>query len=299
MYLGRLMAINSQFILLNLSFIFSFIVLLVYSFVTQGSSIFKKVKFKLVYFLISPLGYLVYCVGVNQSSRAYDSISETTILNYTWVIFTIIFTELFFNKNRKRDRVIQIIEAIGIILGFAAVVVLVTQGDFSSLHINVPGLLWGLAAGVSYGIFSAYSSTVDEESQGVFLLVGIFMSILLISFPSLTELDLIPALTWREIGVAFASGGLLSGLGYVGWTRANRLARIQNVDISSVASLMLVLPFTSLLVSNLFLRESSFLQPYFLVSLALIILSSVICQKTIAIANLFHKSTNPKDPEIL
>lgn len=293
MYLGRLMAINSQFILLDLSFIFAFIVLLVYTVATQGFSFVKNGKIKPLYFLVSPLGYLVYCVGVNQSSRAYNSISETTILNYTWVIFTIIFTEAIFNRKRQRERNIQIIEGIGIILGFLAVVLLATRGNFSSLQINLPGLLWGLLAGVSYGLFSAYSSTVEENAQGSFLLAGIFTSIVLISIPSLTELEILKTLTWQNIGVAFASGGLLSGLGYIFWTRANRLARLQDVDISSVASLMLVLPFTSLVVINLLLGESSLLEPYFLVSLVLILISSLICQKAADISCLINKKKKP------
>jgi hypothetical protein len=80
MYLGRLIAIKSQFLLISLSFFFSFITILVYTTLILKDFSFLKIKsIKLLYVLMGPLGYFVYSVALNQSSRHFDGISETTI----------------------------------------------------------------------------------------------------------------------------------------------------------------------------------------------------------------------------
>jgi drug/metabolite transporter (DMT)-like permease len=280
-YLTRLIALRSQFLLLALAFFFAFITLLVVNLIQhRGFSFLNRAHLKLGFLLFGPLGYFVYSVSYNQSSRSYNSISETTILNYTWPVFTIIFTDLVFNKKSNRSGTFRAVEATGILLGFASIVILATRGNPASFQVNLPGIFWGLLTGLSYGIFSAYSSTVDEDRQGVFLLTATLASLVFITGFALGEMSMLNALTLKDVAAAFALGGLLDGIGYTTWTRANRLAHQQRVDISSIASLMLVLPFTSLLIVSLLLGESQILQPYFIASLALILISSIICQKT-------------------
>jgi drug/metabolite transporter (DMT)-like permease len=280
-YLTRLIALRSQFLLLALAFLFAFLTLLVFNVIQyKGFSFFNRDNLKLGYLLLGPLGYFVYSVAYTQSSRSYNSISEATILNYTWPVFTIIFTDLVFNKKSHRSPLFRMVEASGILLGFLSIVILATRGDLGSFHINLPGILWGLLTGLSYGIFSAYSGTIQEEKQGIFLMAAALASLVLIAGFSLNEINLLNTLTLKDIAATFALGGVLDGIGYFSWTRANRLAHQQQVDISSIASLMLILPFTSLLIVSLLLGENQLGQPYFIISLALILISSLICQKT-------------------
>jgi len=280
-YLTRLIALRSQFLLLALAFFFAFITLLVVNVIQhRGFSFLNRAHLKLGFLLLGPLGYFVYSVSYNQSSRAYNSISETTILNYTWPVFTIIFTDLVFNKKSHRSGLFRTVEAAGILLGFASIVILATRGNPASFQINLPGIFWGLLTGLSYGIFGAYSCTIDEDRQGVFLLTATLASLVFITGFALGELSMLTSLTFKDVATAFALGGLLDGIGYTTWTRANRLAHQQRMDISSIASLMLILPFTSLLIVSLLLGENQIVQPYFIASLALILVSSIICQKT-------------------
>jgi drug/metabolite transporter (DMT)-like permease len=286
-----MVAIRSQFLLLGLSYLFCCVVLLVYTLwqhrgkPNESRPFFRTGAFHPAYLLVGPLGYFVYTVAYNQSSRSFDSISETTILNYTWPVFTILLTDWLLKWKNLQAKALPkaphagMIEGIGVGAGFLSVAVLATQGNFSGLHLNLPGILWGLLAGVSYGCFSAYSSTVAEEDQGIFLLTAILASILLISVPALGEKELLRSLTWQDFLLTFFLGGLLDGIGYITWVRANRLALKLRVSISSVASLMLVLPFTSLVIVHLLLGENQLFQPYFFTSLTLILLSSLFCQR--------------------
>jgi drug/metabolite transporter (DMT)-like permease len=285
MYIGRLIAIKSQFLLISLSLLFSFITILVYTALVLKDFSFLRLKaYHWLYFLTGPLGYFVYSVGQNQSSRQFNGMSETTILNYTWPIFTIIFTQMLAGNNNNRFWV-RVVEALGVLVGFGAVVNLATHGNFSSFNLNVPGILWGLLSGAAYGLYSAYSGGLKAEEQSVFLVVSTGFSLLLAGLLSFSELGIISTLTWTDLGVTFISGCLLSGVGYITWTRANRLAREQSINISSIASIMFVLPVISLVIVSLLLGETLLLQPYFLGSLGLIVISSILCQRVEPIAS--------------
>ncbi|MCE1254023.1 MAG: DMT family transporter [Anaerolineae bacterium] len=280
MYLGRLIAIKSQFVLLALSFFFSFITILFYKTLVLkdfSRSAFKS--FKWMFLWIGPLGYFVYSVSLNQSSRQFNGISETTILNYTWPIFTILFTHMLAHKE-GRNFWYRLVEALGVFFGFWAVVNMAVKGNYSGLDVNIPGILWGLIGGMSYGLYSAYSGTLKSDEQSLFLVISTFSSLILVSLCALSELNILNTITLADVGVVCISGFLLNGVGYITWTSANRLAREKQINISSVASLMFVLPVISLLISSVLLNEKLLLQPYFLISLGLIVVSSFLCQKT-------------------
>lgn len=237
-------------------------------------------------FMIGPFGYFFYSVGLMQSFRAFDSASETTILNYTWPIFTVVITELFFRKKSQINICQRIIESFGIALGFLSIIVVATQGNIKSFEIsNIRGLLWGLSSGVSYGIFSSYSSKITNEDRSAFLFSSILVSLVLISIFSIQEINLIPTFTINDIIIVCVLGCLLNGIGYITWTSANRLAREMEISISAIASLMFLLPLLSLVMITIFLKENTLFALYFLLSLVFIILSGVLSQKPEIIAD--------------
>lgn len=280
-YLTKLISIRSQFLLLSLSFTFTFISLFVYNLVIYRSAIWDSLKtIKPRYFMFGVLGYFVYWIGLVQGTRSFGTVSEITILNYTWPVFTVLFTGLFFHTDRKRTLTSKIIEWIGITLGLSSVVILSTQGNVSSLSFsNLPGLAWGLLAGISYGMFSAYSSGVPKKDHSLFLLASIFTSWILMLMFSSTEFNLVRTLSISDIFVAAALGFLLDGIGYLLWTRANRLARERQISISSVASIMYLVPVISLIIVAILLREGQLFQVYFIISLLFVLAGSIICQR--------------------
>ncbi len=286
--LGRLIAARSQFLLLGMSTSFTLLTFLVYRLATRPRTGAKASTgtawIKPRYLFFGLFGYFFYLVALNRSFRAFDAASEPMVLNYTWPLFTVAFTRAVFGPRGSHGdgrRGAGAWEAFGIVLGLAAVVVVATQGNVLSLDLANPvGILWGLAAGVSYGFFSGYSSTVSREDHGAFLFSSILASWALMALASLTERELLANLTLVDVAVAAAKGILLDGVGYITWTQANRLAREEGLPIASVASLTFALPLLALIWIALLLHEATLTEPYFLVSLALIVLSYVLCQSS-------------------
>ena len=280
-FLSRLVSMKSEFILLSLSYIFTFITMLVYfTYQHKGRllDLLRNLTVKDV--LFGPFGYFLYSVGLMQSFRAFNSASETTILNYTWPVFTVIFSELIFKTQIEKSRIFHFVEATGIFLGLFAVIVLATKGNITTLEfLNIKGIGWGLVSGISYGVFSAYSGTITEERQSGFLLSAITTSLVLMLFFSLGEINLISTFAFQDVIIVFALGSLSYGVGYITWTTANRIAREKEINISSIASMMFILPILSLAIIAILLKEMKLLESYFLVSLLLVVISSVLCQK--------------------
>lgn len=284
-YLARLISIKAEFVFLSISFAFSFLTLLVYALIESRSSFFGNLKnIPWIYFLIGPFGYFIYSIALNLSFREFNSASETTILNYTWPVFTVIFTQAVFKGIKSATPGVRLIEVLGVVFGFLSVFVLATNGNWADLSIsNLKGLLWGLLAGASYGFFSAYSSTVPKEKQSIFLLVSVTLSLVLMGLVSIPELTHPRTFTITDILVVFFLGCVLNGVGYITWTRANRVAREKDINISSVASLMFILPILSLLIIAILLGETTLFEPYFILSLILVFLSMVLCQRSSAL----------------
>ncbi|MEA3356958.1 MAG: DMT family transporter [Patescibacteria group bacterium] len=243
-------------------------------------------KVNLRYFFFGIFGYFVYVLSIVQCFRAFGRASEPTILNYTWPIFTIIFTKSFFRKSR-RSVPYRVIETLGILSGFLSIMIIATEGRLSLIDLsNISGILWGLLSGASYGLFSAYSSTVPDKDSSVFLISSVFSSLILMAGISLTEISIIKTLTLKDLIPTAILGIVLDGIGYIAWTRANRLAHTQNIPISSIASITLLLPILSLIIVTILLGETQILQPYFALSFFLIVLSLVLCQKTDSITKI-------------
>ena len=64
------------------------------------------------------------------------------------------------------------------------------------------------------------------------------------------------------------------------------VARESGIGVSSIASAMFALPLVSLGLIAILLQETQLLQGYFVLSLVLLLLSSLLCQKTDAIISL-------------
>ncbi len=284
--LARLISLRSQFLLLSLSFSFTLATLALY-FVRAGTRVSLRELFgDLKYIFVGPCGYFVYAIGTNRSFRAFDTASETTVLNYTWPLFLVVFSRILV-PDPGRTRLAKLLESLGVMLGFVSAVLVATGGDVLALRFTSPaGVGWGLLAGMSYGLFSAFSRTVPEGKQPVFLLSSIISSWILMLGLSVSEVALLKTLRPADLLVVALQGCLLNGLGYIAWTRANRLAQEQGVSSATLASMTLSLPLLGIFWVSAILREATILRPYFAASLLLILASSALCQNAGNIASL-------------
>lgn len=285
----KFISFKSQFILPAISYLVTFIIFIIYTYFLNKKTFLQKLKNVQGKFLFVGLfGYFIYLFAFIQSFRSFNNASEPTVLNYTWPIFTVLFTELFFRKQKEKDKRVYVIEGIAISIGFLSLILLATQGNMLAFQIaNIPGIAWGLLAGSSYGFFSAYSSTVSRDKQDIFLLSAVFSSLMLISICSISEIQLLSTFSIQDYIFAGIAGSLTGALGYITWTRANMIAKERKISISSIASLIYFLPVLSLIIVTIIFRETTLFQPYFLVVLFLLLSSSILSQKAEQITKYF------------
>lgn len=277
--LQKLISDSSQFLLLAVVFACGLATFSLILWIRHGKGAWRQLRhFRLAYMVMGLCGYFGYMVSMNQSFRHFGSAAGTTMLNYTWPVFTVVFTEAIFRRAPK-PRSVRLVEGLGTALGFAAMYILATRGRLLSLQVaNLPGLVWGLLGGALYGLFSGYSSIVPAEAHPVFLLTAIGTSLLAMLPLAWAERGLIGQLPPHAYLFAAAQGALMNGLGYFFWTTAVRLAREQAVPVTTVTSLVFFLPLTSLTVISLVLGDREVFQPYFAATLLLLLLGLALCQ---------------------
>ena len=277
---GKLLSDSGVFLPAVLSFFFTVLVFGVGFWFWEGVGFFRSVPWlRWHYWLYGLCGYLLYWLLYFTSFRSLESASQAALLNYTWPVFTVLFTNIFFQR-RKRSSTVVAREGTGMVLGIIAVALIVSRGEVSALTFSSPaGIAAGLGAGAVYGLFSAFSATVPATLQKQFLFMGSVGSLVL-GAPLLMFEDLSSAhLGLIQIGVAFWSGAILDGVGYFLWTSANRRAREKGIAVASFASLTLALPLLSTLVIALSLGERDLLNPAFGLGVIMLVLSAWFCRK--------------------
>ncbi len=276
---GKLISSNPVFLIVCISQLSCALFILLIKYFKNKLSISKKViNFKAI--VIGFVGHAGYWAFFLFCFRSTDNASVPSILNYTWPAFTVIFSEYIFNykKNTLLSRFFQFS---GVTFGLLGVAILSTKGDFENLKgINYITASLGIASGMSYGIFSAYSSKIDLRDQLDFLLIASLSSVFFLAPFAYSELSIIKEISFDDVILAAWIGIIMDGLGSMLWIRANRIAAERNIDISKAASLIYLLPVLSLILVTLFFKENFYTEPYFIIASVLITTSVVICNLT-------------------
>ncbi len=233
------------------------------------------------YFFLGLFGYFFYSFSYIQTMQAFGTASEPTVLNYTWILFTVLFTMPFRYYATGEKQRLSFRSIIGLLIGFASIWILATKGGVLGFQFqNIEGIFWGIAAGASYGFFSGFAGTVPEKDNNIFLCIAVGLSaILMFILAMLNDPSGFSKIGLKELLLILAIGGGINGLAYWCWTRANIIAYKQNFEIAKIASLVFVLPLSNVVMVSLYLNEVQIWEPYFLASLVLIVLSVVIIQK--------------------
>ena len=280
--LGKILSSATAFSLFALSTAFALVTFTFYALATEGKGwIIRLRNIDRKFILFGLLGYFFYWLGVSECYRSYATVSEPGVLNYTWPLFTALFTELFFRTHKHvKSKAVYLVEGTGILLGFLSTLLMVTEGHILSFNItNGRGLAWGLFAGASYGLYSAFSSTVEKDKQLTFLITSAGLGVIGLGLLSVFQASSLSGLTIPRLLAVVALGCVVDGFGYIVWTRTNRGARELGVSIASITSIVYVLPVLSLIVLSISFRESRILQPYFILVLVLLVSGSFLCQQ--------------------
>jgi len=142
-------------------------------------------------FILGLLGtyfyYLFLYLGYSKASGM-----EVLVVQYTWPILIVVFS-IFILKERLNTK-----KTAAIVLGFIGVIVVLTKGDFQSIHINNGPVIGLVGVGAAcFALFSVLSKTVKKEPLGVVMVyfltasIASFISMLYFSgfaLPSTAEL---------------------------------------------------------------------------------------------------------------
>jgi positive regulator of sigma E activity len=246
-----------------------------------------------IWWIAAPSGYGIYWFCFQRTYTYYEAYNHSTaapvILNYTWPVFTVLFYQLLYESNVGKPGV-RLIEYLSLMLCMAGVAILATEGRFAGIG-NLPGILYGLLTGASYGLFSAHSRTLGGIRQLAYLLFAVASSLLLMT-AMLGYQAACGTLQWElsltDIQLAFVSGCVVESAGYLAWTQALRLSVQEQVPLSRIAARMYVLPLLSLGMVAAWFHETTLTEPYCIGAIVCVLAGAIAVQQADSIARILR-----------
>ena len=186
------------------------------------------------------LSYLTLFIAIN-----YMSPQKAFIMNYTWPLMMILLAITFLKEH------ITFVKITSVILSFIGVVIVVSEGNFTSWNFSIVGTIFALSGALGYAIYSIKSKTVhyDQLLATTGMIVAYFL-LALFSYlgyviykinNNTPLLDVLPSLNWGQLaGYAFM-GMVPNGLGYLFWMKA-----LNHADIIDISRIVYLTPFVSL-----------------------------------------------------
>ena len=252
---------NHQF--LFYSSLVSFLLFALLSFFTKNYKTFKKlnantwIKTVFLGFLGTYLYYILLYFGYKNAKGL-----EVLVLQYSWPIFIVILSTFLLKERATQKKILSIF------LGFLGVILILTKGNFTQIHLNnIKVDMLVIFGAFAFALFSVLSKKVTIDAytlNSIYFLVATissFISMLLFSSFKLPDTQaLLPILI---------NGLFVNGISYLFWIKA-----LKHAPASFVAPFVFLTPIISSLYLILFFGET-FLSIY-LVGMILVIISGVI-----------------------
>lgn len=212
--------------------------------------------------LLNP--FLYYLVLFESYSRLRAQ--EAQILNYTWAIVIAIMSIIFLKQKFKWKY------ALGLILSFLGVVVIITKGNLNFATDSDPiGIILALISSIIWGVYWIINIK-DKTDDIVKLIYSFLFGSVYITIYALIKNELtIPS--YEAIFTSVYIGLFEMGLTFVFWL----LALKYTSSVSKISSLIYISPFISLLIINFVLGEQIYLSSIF--GLVLIVLGVIISRR--------------------
>ncbi len=183
----------------------------------------------------------------------YTNAGTATVLQCTGIAFVLLFTCLLMR------RLPRVREAVGLVAAMGSTWIIATQGDVSSLALPLPGLVWGIANGLSVAFYIMFPKSLFAE-WGSFAVTGLGMLVGGIAATAVWLLGVLDgrsgampsmdAAGWTVLVViavvgTFAAFALyLHGVSVVGSVKGSLLGAIEPVSATVFAALWLGTAFT-------------------------------------------------------
>ena len=241
--LGQTDLDNHQF--LFWSSVVSVLTFLLVNLIQKSFSTYKRISQRnwLNAVLLGILGtYLYYILLYFAYAHAIGI--EVLVIQYSWPIFVLILSVLILKEKLNGRKILSIL------LGFAGVLLILSKGDFSNIHIEnlfVDGVV--LLAAIVFALFSVLSKKVKLEALPLTTIY--FLTATLASFLSmiiLSEFKVPSSNDWLPI---FINGIFVNGISYILWIKALKYS-----NASFLAPFIFLTPVISMILLILFSRKS-------------------------------------------
>lgn len=171
------------------------------------------------------------------------SSQEACILNYLWPMMIVLFACLLLRET------LTVKKAIAMVMSFAGIVVLTLGSGGGSSGNRLFGIIACVAAAVCYGLFSVlnkkHSLNQSVTMMWIWLTVAVCSAVSGLIFEAWQ-----PITGWQWAGVAWL-GIVVNAVAYLLWALALKGAR----DSAKIANLAYLVPFLSIVLSALILKE--------------------------------------------
>lgn len=170
-------------------------------------------------------------------------IAVATVLNYTAPFFVILFAWLLWHERPSR------VQTAALVLAFGGCLLVTGAYDLSNTNLNWPGLLMGLATGVTYGTVSIFGKDALKRYVPFTIMTYAFgfgaLTVLILQPGAIVQSVGLPAGAWISIAglavVSTVSGFALytNGLKYLSAGSASITATLEPVIATALAFVLL------------------------------------------------------------
>lgn len=233
---------NHQF--LFWSSLISFIALLTTTFINKKNKTFLTYKRKewtsaiAFGFLGTYLYFILLYFGYANAQGL-----EVLVLQYSWPIFIVILSIPLLKEKLTLRRLLSIIA------GFFGVIIVLTKGNFSQLHLgNINVDIIVLLGAFSFALFSVLSKKVNLEPYT--LNTVYFFTATVISFISMIILSKFTLPQFNDMLPILINGLLVNGFSYIFWIKA-----LKKAEASFIAPFVFIAPVLAALYLIIFFDE--------------------------------------------
>jgi drug/metabolite transporter (DMT)-like permease len=198
-----------------------------------------------LYYLFLYLGY-AEAVGM-----------EVLVVQYSWPVLIVLLSLVILRER------LSLYGVVAIVLGFAGVIIVLTQGQFDQISVSNPGVILLVAAGAfCFALFSVLSKKIQEQST---LVVSIyFLAASLASLASMFYFSHFVVPQRGEWLPILLNGVLVNGFSYLFWLQA-----LKTSNASYLAPFTYLAPILSAIYLVLFFDEK--ITVYYLLGLGCVI----------------------------
>jgi drug/metabolite transporter (DMT)-like permease len=198
------------------------------------------------------LGFGIICVaGFNLfylTAIQLTTVTTAVVLLYTAPAFTLIAVRVILKENFTRRRVIAII------MTFIGIILVVEAYRPGQLSLSVPGVLAGLGAGLTYGVYSIFTKTAIKRGyhslETVIIALGAGMLFLMFIRPPWQVLPMLqePVMLWLLVVATAVLGTMMAYIFFV--------TGLVHVEAGKATLITAVEPVVAILLAMIFLGET-------------------------------------------